>query len=492
MVQRFGWCLAVMVSLALSPLLFAGEAPMPHRGQGIAWFEGSIPDALSAAYDRQTLTMIYFFAEESEASRRMGEDTLLDKRGVEVLNGFVCLRINAQSAGAEVAAQYSVSDFPTALFLLSDGKEAGRIVGYRDPGRFLAYVSLIEEAAKGPAEEPLISAPAEEYPSGESEEPIEPGEEITSEEEEAAVPEAEVAPLQRRPENLQERKEPVPEKPQENPAQTLYEEGIELLKQGKGDEALANFQKVKAQDPKNQTGFADRARFQVLGIQIHDTIVKFDRFRKAVRGEVVRQPLTEVVSDEVRPKFSHPYIDGLLSQAGEVAAPFLVPGSAVNGEDEEEAAIEMEELRDLLFHTLAAEFEQFLKENPTSAMKKDVYLNLQTLYFKVADVEKGVEVSEELLKLDSTDPLSLARYARFLAANDARLDRARELAEKAHDFQPKSVETLDTLALVEFKLGNIGRAVELEEKALELAPEASVLRKRLETYRKALASGEPE
>ncbi len=477
--------------LVASLILLGVEAFPAEKASPIEWFSGSFEEALDEAGVWRTFVMLVFFSEMSAPSRSLENETLFDPGVVASLRDVICFRVDAVSEGEGFLEEYSVDQVPTCLFLKPSGIEFGRLVGYRRPGRFKALLSLVKEAFKsGPGEKVVAEATSEKEATkvrelrGTAPEETPAVEREVAEppfEEGVAEPPVRVAPS--------EKSEEATESPRSR-VKELYGEALRFLGTGRGDEAFRKFLLVQELDPKNSQRYYEKAAYQILGIQVHDIILKFTRLREEVRRDLLPLSDSEFVSDEMRPLEREPAIKGFLQQAGKVAEPFIGKKFGGTGEERQQAIAEMEQLRTFLFEALAAEFDAYLKRFPETKMKALTLQNLQRLYFKVGDVENGARVSEELIRLGMDDVPNLCRYARNLAIYDFRLDRARELAQKAYAEQPESLEVLDTLALIEFKSGNLRRAVELQEKAVSLAPGTSVFKKRLYDYRKALEEKE--
>jgi len=72
------------------------------------------------------------------------------------------------------------------------------------------------------------------------------------------------------------------------------------------------------------------------------------------------------------------------------------------------------------------------------------------------------------------------------ACCNRRLDAAMEHARRAVELKPDEPAFLDTLAEVHFRQGNPAKAVELQRRCVEMAPENKVYRERLERFEKQL------
>jgi len=465
-------------------MLLIGNELLPAE-KPIKWFAGSFEEALDQAGSQSTFVMLAFLSDESAPSKDLETETLSDTAVAGALSDVVCYKIDVANAPPVLFDEHSIDRVPTCLFLKPSGREFGRLVGYRSPGRFAALLSMVKEAFTSESSEKVIAEARGDEEATEISEILGRPEKPTAEEAPPTPPrkpgEAELKPAAAPPKKAEE-----VTVTRTSRAKELYEEALEFLRTGKGEEALKNFFSVQELDPENSEGYYEKAAYQILGIQVHDAVVKFTRLRREVRGDLFPLPDSEIVSDKVRPPFKDASVGDLLRQAEAVSRPFIGKRFVGPEEKRQEAIAQMDRLRSLLFEALAAEFENYLKRFPQTKMKALTLQNLQRLYFKAGDAENGARVSEELLRLGMNDVPSLCRYARNLAILGFRLDRAKELAEKAYEKERESLEVLDTLALIEFKRGNIERAVELQEDAVRLAPGTPVLQKRLDSYRKAL------
>lgn len=93
--------------------------------------------ALRAAQAEQKVVMIDFFTTWCGPCKKLDQVTWKDA-GVQawLAEKTVALKIDAEKESG-LAKKYAVRAYPSLVFLASDGKELGRIVGYRDPKQFL-------------------------------------------------------------------------------------------------------------------------------------------------------------------------------------------------------------------------------------------------------------------------------------------------------------------------------------------------------------------
>ena len=70
-----------------------------------------------------------------------------------------------------------------------------------------------------------------------------------------------------------------------------------------------------------------------------------------------------------------------------------------------------------------------------------------------------------------------------LALQNRLLDKALVFAKRAVELEPESAYIWDTLGEVYFRIGNLAKAVEAQTRAVEISPDESLFRERLETWK---------
>ena len=81
--------------------------------------------------------LIYFYTSWCSWCKKLSRDTYSNDEVAELLNGnFTCLKINAEEH-PDLVTPYNISGYPTILFLSPEGKELGRILGYKPPDSFI-------------------------------------------------------------------------------------------------------------------------------------------------------------------------------------------------------------------------------------------------------------------------------------------------------------------------------------------------------------------
>jgi uncharacterized Ntn-hydrolase superfamily protein len=98
--------------------------------------------------------------------------------------------------------------------------------------------------------------------------------------------------------------------------------------------------------------------------------------------------------------------------------------------------------------------------------------------------ERVGEVLVRALERNVQDAGMLNSLAWFTAINDIYLPQALRAAKRAVRLEPENTNILDTLAEVYFRMGKVQKAIEVETRALRLAPDDAYLKQQLERFRK--------
>jgi tetratricopeptide (TPR) repeat protein len=105
------------------------------------------------------------------------------------------------------------------------------------------------------------------------------------------------------------------------------------------------------------------------------------------------------------------------------------------------------------------------KTNNATALMEVGTINQQKNHFEAAR-----DAYEKLLTINSNFSPALNNLAFLYAERLGNLDRASQLAQRAHDMEPQNPYTADTLGWVLFKQGNYPRSVALSQEAVEKLP----------------------
>jgi thioredoxin-like negative regulator of GroEL len=142
--------IAVVVFFAL---LSASGAAVAEEPAEIAWMTGT-GKALKEARQSQKPVVVDLWAVWCEPCKLMEKTTFRDGRVLELIEGFVPLKVDADSETLFVE-RYAIDAFPTMLFLDENGDELTRLKGFSEADEFLAglkavgsgYASYLEQIA---------------------------------------------------------------------------------------------------------------------------------------------------------------------------------------------------------------------------------------------------------------------------------------------------------------------------------------------------------
>ena len=99
--------------------------------------------------------------------------------------------------------------------------------------------------------------------------------------------------------------------------------------------------------------------------------------------------------------------------------------------------------------------------------------------------ERVGEALRRVLGRGENDASTLNGLAWTCATNGVYLNEALQAAERAVSLEPKNAGILDTLAEVHFRMGNAGKAVEVESRALAIEPDNTYLADQLRRFQSA-------
>jgi thiol-disulfide isomerase/thioredoxin len=124
-------------TLALTLLLTGGFSTL--AADEAIFRELTLDQAISAvAREKKQIVLIDFFTTWCEPCKKLDQTTWKDADVRKWLGeNAVCLKIDAEKQEA-LASTYRINAYPTILLLKPDGTEVDRLVGYRDPARFLS------------------------------------------------------------------------------------------------------------------------------------------------------------------------------------------------------------------------------------------------------------------------------------------------------------------------------------------------------------------
>lgn len=115
----------------------------------VSW-KDNLNTALKEAKERRMPVMIDFYTKWCQWCKELDRNTYSDRKVNELSSSFVCVKVDAEKdIGA--ASKYEVRGYPTIIFLKPDGSYNSRVVGYREPARFLKSMQKALSYAEPPA-----------------------------------------------------------------------------------------------------------------------------------------------------------------------------------------------------------------------------------------------------------------------------------------------------------------------------------------------------
>ncbi len=123
----------------LSALLL-GSSLLPASAQTV-FRTLSFDDALAAAKKEKKMVFIDFYTDWCGPCKKMAREVFPQKSVGDYFNGkFVCLKLNAEKEGKELAKKYNVKAYPTYVVIDTDGKQRLEACGAMEPEAFISKI----------------------------------------------------------------------------------------------------------------------------------------------------------------------------------------------------------------------------------------------------------------------------------------------------------------------------------------------------------------
>jgi len=246
--------LIVALSVTLFPAFaLAGEDAKNPPPSAIEW-KTSLDEAFNAAPDSGWHVIADFYTDWCKWCKIQDESTFTDPRVIAMTRKFVFARVNAEVDTA-VARRFGVNGYPTVIVLSKGGNEVDRLLGYHRPPEF---VKTVQNYLKGVGTKAALEAE-------------------------------------------------IRVKPQD--LKLKYDLAGKHVGRGEFDQARSLFQQILNTDPKNGSGVADKAAFEmaVLHRKEKNWYKAIEAFRKFIRD----YPKSELRED------AETYIPWLCAKAGD-------------------------------------------------------------------------------------------------------------------------------------------------------------------------------
>lgn len=136
------------------PTLAPGVQPDGEIVSAVAWFHGSLDEALAKAKAEGKLVLMDVGAYWCPPCQQLDEEVFVRPEvGERLGRGYVALHVDAEKGeGPELAERYHVQAYPTLLVLEATGVEKGRMVDFLPAAALLATLDRIEQGGNVLAE----------------------------------------------------------------------------------------------------------------------------------------------------------------------------------------------------------------------------------------------------------------------------------------------------------------------------------------------------
>jgi len=133
--------LARRLVLAASVFFFVSllsPALVHAAGPGVEWEKMTLDQALLKAKDKNRIVMIDVFSDHCMQCKDMDEQFWSTAEGARLADDLIPLQIMSDGPeGAQLGRRFPILGLPAVLFIGPDGKEIGRVVGFRGVQSFL-------------------------------------------------------------------------------------------------------------------------------------------------------------------------------------------------------------------------------------------------------------------------------------------------------------------------------------------------------------------
>lgn len=130
--------------------ILLGASVMPVSAQ-TEFRQLSFDDALAAAKKEKKMVFIDFYTDWCGPCKMMARDVFPQKKVGDYFNGkFVCLKLNAEKEGKELAKKYNVRAYPTYVVVDADGKQRMEAKGAMEADEFINKIESGTDPNRAP------------------------------------------------------------------------------------------------------------------------------------------------------------------------------------------------------------------------------------------------------------------------------------------------------------------------------------------------------
>jgi thioredoxin 1 len=123
---------------ALAAILLTLCCMASYAAADVMWTDGSFDEVMAAAAKAGVPVMIDFYATWCGPCKLLDKKTYVDPEVTAFSNKFVNMKVDCEKGeGVELAKRFRIMNYPTIVFLKSDGTEIDRHIGYLGPKDFL-------------------------------------------------------------------------------------------------------------------------------------------------------------------------------------------------------------------------------------------------------------------------------------------------------------------------------------------------------------------
>jgi thioredoxin-related protein len=129
-------------------------SPTASLAAEFPWFKGDFEAVSKAGKSKQRKVLLTVSTTWCEPCHRLKEKVFASDEMVALSDQFFALEVNAETPkGRKLMEQFRVERYPTTIFLSAEGKEEGRVVGFRElPGFLLVMNQWLGGTLAAPSE----------------------------------------------------------------------------------------------------------------------------------------------------------------------------------------------------------------------------------------------------------------------------------------------------------------------------------------------------